>query len=573
LSKITFTSVTYKNFRSVGESGITIKLNEHKTTLISGTNGTGKTTSLHALCFGLFGRGYGAINKHALINSINQKQLLVTVEFIINKKKYKINRGIKPIIFEIFEDEKLVNQDPAVKDYQKVLEQQILKFNYRAFSQVVAVGGGTDYAPFMKLSAKDRREFVEDLLDIRVFTTMNTLIKDQSKTLKDDLKEIQTLLKAKKEKILLQESFISKLKKEKEESVVVIENHMAEVQREVDSDNDNIEALTKALESHLLNVNVHTELDDKLTEIRLQHKQLLSALAKKKEKQTCYEALDNCPTCNQSMSDDHKHTIIKGYESEIESVISAANSLSVEQSGIEEKMSDYVSSIAFHTKIAKEIADVNKNIFANTVAIKNAKARLDLLSNNTSNVDDELAKLKDYAKEYIEMNTKKKEMLETQQYQDFLQRVLSDSGIKSKIIKQYVPTINKLINKYLDELEIFLSMRLDEHFTESFKSRHRDSFTYDSFSEGQKRRIDIAILLTWMEIAKAKNALHVNICFLDEIDSVMDKEGSDLLHAALKTVSSENIFIISHKSDLLIDKCDHSIHFELKNNFTQLVTH
>src|ERR1035437_716636 len=218
MTQIVFTTLEYKNFRSVGNTPIKLNLNTHKTTLISGINGSGKTSVLSALCFALFNRGYGSINKPALINSINQKQLLVTLEFEIGKKTYKIVRGMKPNIFEIHEDGKLISQDPAIKDYQKVLEQQILKFNYRAFTQVVAVGGGSDYTPFMRLAAKDRREFVEDLLDIRVFSTMSLLVKDQAKVLKDDLKMIDYSLKSIKEKIVLQESFINKMKKEKAES-------------------------------------------------------------------------------------------------------------------------------------------------------------------------------------------------------------------------------------------------------------------------------------------------------------------------------------------------------------------
>lgn len=573
MSKIIFTSVTYKNFRSVGDAGITIKLNTHKTTLIAGTNGSGKSTALHALCFCLFGRGYGSGRKSALINSVNQKQLLVTLEFTINTHAYKINRGIKPNIFEIFEDNVLINQDPNVKDYQKVLEQQILKFNYRAFSQVIAVGGGTDYMPFMKLPVKDRREFVEDLLDIRVFTTMNTLIKDQNKTLKEDLKEIDVLIRSMKDNVLHRQSFINKLRKDKEESATAIESHMTDVHELIAAATDDLTKSSETLSVHLANVEIHNELDDILTTTRLNHKTLISQLTKKKEKQAFYEHLDTCPTCTQTVAEEHKHKIVQEVQSEIDDIVTSASTMLTDETILKEKMKSYSTHLESYVELAKHITNINKDIFAHNAVIKNAKERLTLLTENTTNINDELSALKGYATEYTALTTKKKEMLETQQYQEFLLRILSDTGIKSKIIKQYVPTINSLINKYLDGLEIFLHMQLDEQFSESFKSRHRDTFTYDNFSEGQKRRIDIAILLTWMEIAKAKNALHVNICFLDEIDAVMDKEGSELLHAVLKTVSAENIFIISHKSDLLVDKVDHSIHFEIKNSFTQLVTH
>lgn len=569
MSKIILTYVEYKNFRSVGNDPVKISLNKHRTTLISGKNGEGKTSLLHALCFGLFGRGYGNISKPSLINSINQKQLHVTIEFEINKKKYKINRGMKPNIFEIFENTKLVNQDPTIKDYQKVLEQQILKFNYRAFTQVVSVGG-SDYIPFMKLAVKDRREFVEDLLDIRVFSTMNTLLKDQCKTLKDDLKDAESTLKSKKEKILLQESFISKMKKEKAASSDVLLNHIDIVQSSNATLQSKVEALMLEFTDAELKVTEHSELDDKLTEIRLSHKQLKLQLEKDKEQLCFHSTLQQCPTCNQDISNDHKNKIISQYDNEISATLSLQNTLEQEESSLKAAMKSYEHELIRYTELQKTIAELNKQIFANHAIIKNDNDQLTVLESNTTNVDDESAKLKEYAKEYIEVSSKKKTLLDTQQYQDFILKMLSDSGIKSKIIQQYIPTINRLINKYLGELDLFLSFHLDDQFNETIKSRHRDTFTYDNFSDGQKRRIDIAVLLTWMEIAKAKNALHVNLVLFDEIDSVMDREGSDLLHATLKTCSADNIFLISHKSDLLADKVDNTVKFEIKNNFTRI---
>jgi len=570
--KIVFKNIAYQNFRSVGSTPIKIDLNKHKTTLVSGGNGTGKTTLMSALCYVLFGRGYGSINKPALINSINQKKMLVTVTFDIGKKSYKIIRGMKPNVFEIYEDEKLINQDPNIKDYQKVLEQQILKFNYRAFTQVVMVGGGSDYTPFMKLSAKDRREFIEDLLDIRVFSTMNVLVKEQAKTLKDDLKFIEISMKSIKEKIVLQESFIKKLKKEKSDSSDKVLASISELQDKDKEFTTEIKKLMEELSLYEKKVDEHDALDDTLTEVRMSHKQLKASITKKKEKQAFYEELTVCPTCSQSISDGHKHDIIKGFTSEIDSVSEEIERVVSQEEQLRQLIDSYQSALVLFDQTKDKISQLNKEQFSIKTSILNANKQFDELQNDTNSIEFEQEKQKKFAKEYMTSNEKKKSLLELQQYQDLVQQVLSDSGIKSKIIRQYIPTINKLINHYLGELDFFVSFHLDEQFNESIKSRHRDTFTYENFSEGQKRRIDLAILLTWVEIAKAKNALHCNVAFYDEIDAPLDSTGSDMLHSALKASSSENIFVVSHKGDLLADKVDNVISFRLHNNFTELTT-
>lgn len=570
--KIIFKTLEYKNFRSVGNTPIKIDLNKTKTTLICGSNGSGKTTVISALCFALFGRGYGPITKQALVNSINQKHLVVTVEFLIGKKKYKIIRGIKPHIFEIYENGKLINQDPSIRDYQKILEQQILKFNYRAFTQVIAVGGGSDYIPFMRLSAKDRREFVEDLLDIRVFSVMNQLIRDQAKDSKDELKDLEHALKSIKEKIVLQESFIKKMKKDKSDSADKILTTIQKMQEHDKELTKEIQKLMQELSFYEKKVDEHAELDDKLTEVRMSHKQLKAAIAKKKEKQEFYEELTVCPTCAQSISDEHKHEIIKGFTTEIDAVSAEIQTVETQEEQLRQLIDSYQSALMKFNEIRDRISELNKEQFSIKNSIQNANKYFEELQTDTSSIEFEMEKQKQFAKEYLAKEKKKKSILELQQYQDFMQQILSDSGIKSKVIKQYIPTINKLINKYLAELDFFVSFHLDEQFNETIKSRHRDTFTYDNFSEGQKRRIDLAILLTWVEIAKAKNALSTNIIFFDEIDAPLDSAGSDMLHAALKTCSSENIFIISHKGDLLADKVDDVISFRLHNNFTE-ITH
>jgi len=530
------------------------------------------TSLLSAICFGLFGRGYGAINKPALVNSINQKKLMVELEFSIGKKEYKIRRGMKPNVFEIYENNKLINQDPSIKDYQKVLEQHILKFNYRAFTQVVAVGGGADYTPFMRLSAKDRREFIEDLLDIRVFSIMNSIIKEDTKNIKDRLKEYDFMLKSIKDKVALQHSFVTKLKKDKKESSDKIIKSIELFKTQ----NITLKAKLEELKSKVAicdtKLQEHTKLDDALSDMRLANKQLQSRLNKSKEQSKNYENMSVCPTCSQSLPEKHKEDVISEYTKETNIILNEIIELEQKEKEVFALMGTYNEYINQYQLYSDAISDIQNELFANNKAIKYSNEQLEYNQNDNNSITTEEDKLKEISIEYVKTESKKKKTLETRQYQELIQQILSDSGIKSKIIKQYIPTINKLINKYLDDFELFLSMSLDDTFNETFKSRYRDSFTYENFSEGQKRRIDISILLTWIEIARAKNALHTNVAFFDEFDSMLDKEGSDLFLSALKNISCDNVFIISHKTDILMDKADNVIEFRLHNNFTEVVS-
>jgi len=571
MAKIVFRTIEYKNFRSVGNKSIKIDLDKHKTTLICGENGTGKTTVISALCFALFGRGYGSGNKPDLINTINLKQLLTTVEFDIGSKKIKVIRGIKPNIFEIYENSVLINIDPHVKDYQKVLEQQILKFNYRAFTQVVAVSGGEDYTPFMRLATKDRREFVEDLLDIRVFSHMSSLLKDQTKFTKEEVKDINAEMKSKKEKIYLQESFIQKMEKEKTSSSDKILASISILQDSNKVLGVELEKETAKLMGLQLKVNEYHDFDEQLTDSRIKGKQLKSVLDKKVDDVEQYSHMQTCPTCFQNVDDHHKENIIMQLENEASTISADVLLHNKTEHKIKVMVDYYTEYLQSHADAQKVISDIHNQIFSNNTSIKNANRQLSEMQSDVGNISTEKDILKGFAVEYIELVNRKKELLSVQQYQELQQQILSDSGIRSKVIKQYIPTINKLINKYLTELDFFVSFHLDESFTETIKSRHRDTFTYGHFSEGQKRRIDLAILLAWVDIAKAKNALWTNICFFDEIDAPLDASGSDMLHSTLKACSSENIFLISHKSDIMADKVDHTITFRLHNNFTEVV--
>lgn len=563
---IKFKRISYKNFKSVGNNPVVIKLDAAKTTLITGKNGAGKSTLTSAICFALFGQDF-TLNKLGLINSINGKHLDVTIEFEIGKKQYKVHRGIKPNIFKIYENGKLLNEDSSARDYQKILETQVLKMDIRAFKQVVVVGGRS-YVPFMKLKPNDRREFIEDLLDIRIFSTMGSLLKEKAKTLKEEMRGIDEELKTIKEKVKLQESFIKKLTEEKSVSLAKVE---AGIQK-LESEN---ESMTNELQLHIDTEKKYVKLVEKYkdvpTTLAALSQELKSLEAKKKvwvDKIKFYETTTTCPTCTQDIQHNHREHIVGDAHHEIDGIEIDLNEITkkVEQLQTELQIqSDYQKHV---TEKQTVISALESRIFSNIKLIKAARQQIDELKTDNQSIDVEKEKLREFAKKYVAQDKAKKALLESQQYQDFVASVLTDGGIKTKIIKQYIPTINKLINKYLTSLDFFVSFHLDENFDETIKSRHRDTFKYDNFSDGQAARIDLALMFAWRDIAKMRNAVNTNLLFLDEADAAVDGDGSSLLSELLNTVEKSNVFVISHKGDLLRDKFDEVVEFETVNNFT-----
>lgn len=568
--RINLETLEYKNFRSSGNSPITIQLNKHKTTLICGSNGSGKTTVMSALCFGLFGKGYGIITKPELVNSINQKQLLVTVTFTIGKKCYKIIRGMKPTIFEIYENDVLINQDPDSRDYQKYLEQQILKMNYRSFTQVIMIGGGDDYVPFMRLTAKERRDFVEDLLDIRIFSTMNVLAKEQTKRIKEKIKDGEAILRSLKEKVTLQNDFVKKLKKEQGETIDALNEDIDRINAENDILFSEISSFQEEIKSLNYNDSETIETRDKLAEIRLEIKTLEKKILSNNEKKDFYKSLDVCPTCTQHVDDNHKISIVNGVDQEIISSEDAIGGYIVFLDVMNKKMEECKRVREDVDSIQTKLDKKNQTLHSNQQLIKMSLTRLQQITNNSSSIDDELEKMKEFSKQFVEEEKNKSKLMKSLQLYEFVLQMLTDSGIKSKIVKQYIPMINGLINKYLDDFDFYVNFTLDEEFNETIKSRHRDLFTYNSFSAGQKRRIDIAILMAWRAIAKSKSAIDCSLLFMDELDAPLDSDGADMMHAMLKVCAADNIFLISHKGDVLRDRVENVIKFELVNNFSEL---
>jgi DNA repair exonuclease SbcCD ATPase subunit len=569
---INFKTIRWKNLLSTGNTFTEIKLNRSPSTLIVGENGGGKSTLLDALCFGLFGKPFRSINKPQLLNSINKKNLLVEIEFDIGGKDYKIVRGIKPNIFEIQSGGEVINQDAAARDYQKYLEESVLKLNYKSFTQIVILGSAS-FTPFMQLPPFTRREIIEDILDIQIFTTMNTVLRDKMNELKDSLHDADSKLEVLKQKATIQKEYVDTLEANKEKRVDEILSRIAEGE-------DKITLLT-TLVTNLETSKEDTELQQKsLGELNVKQKKLeqfktkFSTQLRELQKEVAfYNDTDECPTCRQGIAHDHKETIVTSRQDKIGELTEGMEKLQQEFAALD-------TLIAEHAELGEQIAVLNKEILGNNNEmivqqrlIQALNLELNDITTKTADIDEEKKKLKSYAKEVLTQNEEKARLNEEKHYMEVVSTLLKDTGIKTKIIRQYLPVINKLVNKYLQAMDFFVQFNLDEKFDETIKSRHRDDFSYASFSEGEKQRIDLALLFTWRTIAKMKNSVATNLLILDEVfDSSLDNNGTDYVMTLLDTVGEDtNVFVISHKGDQLFDKFRSLIKFEKKNNYSEMV--
>jgi len=569
---ITFHSVSWKNLLSTGNAANTVLLNKSATTLIIGKNGEGKSTILDALCFGLFGKPFRSINKNQLINSINGKNCLVIIELSIGTKSYKIVRGIKPNIFEIYVDDVLMNQDAAARDYQKVLEQQILKLNYKTFTQVVILGSAS-FVPFMQLPSGQRREVIEDILDIRIFSTMNQLLKDQSRGTKDTITRIETEITLARAKVASQNILIKTLSDAKSDAVKSLLSKVDINNTEIQHSQEQVtETLAKiaALQSHVENKN---KIDSDLEKAKNLKTRLSSKIEQFEHHSEFFVENSVCPSCEQGIPYTHKETII----SELTVKIELENKRLSDLEDIFIKLNDELNEA---NVILTEITDLNiaASTFNSNITILNKMNKslfeeISASSADTSNVDDEKAKLKELALDAMEKIKNKTSLQELRNLEEVASVLLKDTGIKTAIIREYLPAMNKLINRYLMAMDAYIHFELDESFNEIVKSRYRDDFTYASFSEGEKMRIDLAILFTWRQIAKMKNSVNTNLLVLDEIfDSSLDTAGTDYFLNLMTQLSEKtNIFVISHKGDQLFDKFHSVIKFEKRNDFSIIV--
>lgn len=566
---ITFKAVRYKNFLSTGGQFIEIKLDKSPTTLIVGENGAGKSTILDAICFALFGKPFRNVNKPQLMNSINNKQLLVEIEFSIGSKDYLIRRGIKPAIFEIMLGNELVNQDAASRDYQKYLEDQILKLNYKSFTQIVILGSAS-FTPFMQLTTSNRREIIEDILDIQIFSIMNDLLKNNLNEIKENLKNTTSTIELTKQKVVLQHDYIKKIEETKKKQQDNVQEKIDATLADIDVRSKLVNASQEDSDALELLIVDETEQQQKQTQVSSLLKKLADRIVSAKENIDFYHDNDTCPTCNQDLDPTHKHDTVTKHEGKIVEVTTAIDDLTLQLSNIEIRLSEIKDIKKKMSSIANKIIEHNNEIIGAQSYIKKLKSEVDVVE--VDSLVEEKVKLKTMAKEVVELTKQKSVLTEDKFYHETAGILLKDTGIKTKIIKQYLPIINKLINKYLAAMDFFCHFEFDESFNETIKSRHRDTFTYASFSEGEKQRIDLALLFTWRTIAKSKNSANANLLLLDEIfDSSLDSNGTDYVMNLLNTIGSDtNVFVISHKGDQLFDKFRSTIKFEKHQNFSRI---
>ena len=566
---IIFKSVKWKNLLSTGNSFTTIFLDKQPTTLIVGDNGSGKSTILDALTFVLFNKPFRIVKKAQLVNSVNNSETVVEVNFEIGTRKYRVMRGIKPNKFEIYCNDKMVNQDASSRDYQKYLEQNILKLNYRSFTQVVILGNAS-FIPFMQLKSVHRREVVEEILDIKIFSLMNMLVKNQIKDVTDELRDIDYNKELTEEKIGLQGKYIEDLKKNKDK---IIREKLSKIDNNQDIIDDKVkdrETLKTENEMLLQDIADRIEVEDKLVKLNDIKSTLVEKHKQHSKKIDFYKNNDECPECKQNIDKDFKENMITEKNKDVDTIIKGMKQLKIE---LDEK-----------TKRSKTIKGVTTKIRENDVKVARLHSSITELEKFNTQLETEMKsfqeggvgqsdedKLKELKENLEKISEQRHKLREDKLYLEASKAMLQDSGIKTKIIKQYLPIMNKLINTYLTSMEFYVNFTLNENFEETIKSRYRDEFTYASFSEGEKMRIDLALLFTWRAIAKMKNSTNTNLLILDEIfDSSLDGTGTDEFLKILNTLSKENVFVISHKGDTLFDKFRSVIKFEKVKNFSHV---
>ena len=568
---IIFRKLRWKNFLSTGNAFTEIALDQNNTTLVIGSNGSGKSTMLDALCFVLFGKAFRNINKPQLVNSINGRDCIVEIEFDTGNKSYKIVRGIKSGIFEIYCDGNLVQQDAAVRDYQEHLEKFILKLNYKSFTQIVVLGSAS-FTPFMQLSSSDRRAIIEDLLDIEIFSRMNGVLKDKYSILKEDYNNAKYECDLKKEKIQYQIQFIDSLRKDNDAKIETQKLEIANCEAQYTESNTNCNLLRSEIFTLREQIADEDKVKNKVIKYDGIRKSLQKTLTKVETDIEFYHDNSDCPTCKQAIGDEFKTHITEERSKKKNEVEKALDQLESEYTKLIEK-SAKISVLLTEIDIKNSLLTTEQSeMLVCQRQINTLKVEIERLSGKHESVEAEQTKLTTLNDELKELEKNMKTLSEEKIYYETAGSLLKDSGIKTKIVKQYIPVINKLVNKYLASLDFFVNFTLDESFKESIKSRHRDDFTYASFSEGEKQRIDMALMLTWRAVSKLKNSSNTNLLILDEIfDSSLDANGTEELMKILNMLEGANLFVISHKGDILQDKFAHTIRFEKVNNFSRIV--
>lgn len=566
---IIFKSVEWKNFLSTGNSPNKVLLDKSPTTLIIGKNGEGKSTILDALCFGLFGKPFRNINKGQLVNSINGKACVVTIEFSIGPRNYKVVRGIKPNTFEIFLNDELLNQDAATRDYQKVLEQQILKLNYKTFTQVVILGSAS-FVPFMQLPSGQRRDVIEDILDIRIFSTMNQLLKDKANETKSEISRIESEISMAKTKVEGQSVLIKTITDAKSEAIGSLLSKIEANNGQISSVEGKVVELSAEITALKSRTAKKSEIAADIDKAKGIKSKLLTKLENCNHHSEFFAENSVCPSCSQDIPDAYKESILKDLESKVEDSNNKIDELEKVLTKLNDQLSDINDVLNEITEKNIELSTLNSQITMLNKMNSELQKEVESSKQNTADIDAEKAKLKTLAEDAMKKIKAKTELQEQRNIEEVASVLLKDTGIKTAIIREYLPIMNKLINKYLNAMDAYIHFELDESFNETVKSRHRDDFTYASFSEGEKMRIDLSILFTWRQIAKMKNSVNTNLLLLDEIfDSSLDAAGTDyFLNLMNQFGDNTNIFVISHKGDVLFDKFRSVIKFEKRNDFS-----
>jgi DNA repair exonuclease SbcCD ATPase subunit len=569
---INFKTVRWRNFLSTGNAFTEIQLDKHPTTLIVGENGSGKSTLLDAVCFALFGKPYRNINKPQLVNTINGKQCLVEIEFSIGGKKYKIIRGIKPAVFEIWVNGKLLNQDAASRDYQQYLEENILKLNFKSFTQIVILGAAS-FTPFMQLPAAVRREVIEDILDIKIFSSMNIVLKEKINELKQKFNDVENKISLAKSKAEIQQEYIKTLQDDRDARIAEIESQIQEARHELAEKHNQLFSLDGRRDAYIIAIGDSSDVTRDSQKMFQQLQEFETVLSKIEKEISFYHDNDTCPKCKQGIEHKFKDDIITEQRNELKEIEKKKKTHLDTYSRLQARLTEIQSVNADIVSLTNQINDVKVSVSSNERYIQRLELEKMDVSKKVGNIEVEKTKLKDLAKETIEVVKERAEINEQNDYYDIAAILLKDSGIKTKIIRQYLPAINKLVNKFLTSMDFFVQFTLDEKFNEIIKSRYRDDFSYESFSEGEKQRIDLALLFTWRTIAKLKNSASTNLLILDEVfDSSLDTTATEYVMQLLNTLGDNaNVWVISHKGDQLFDKFKHVVKFTKKQNFSVIV--
>lgn len=569
---ITFKTMRWKNFLSTGDNWSTLDFQKANTTLVVGDNGAGKSTMLDALSFGLFGKAHRSISKTQLINSINKKAAVVEVIFEVFNIEYKVVRGIKPNTFEIWKGGDLIDQSSHAKEYQKILEQNIIKLNHKSFHQIVVLGSSS-FIPFMQLASQHRRDVIEDLLDINIFSKMNSLVKEKSSSLKDLIKNVVYDIELTKEKIDIQRKYIRDVENLSNDQVdlrvIEIEAALADIEKYQEENtllSNEIDERQNGLKENLKTSN---DKKQNLLQFRAEFNQKIKVLVKETK---FYEENDDCPTCSQTISEDLRSEKLSVGKEKATELQNALNDVSDQSTKVEQDITKF-------NTITDEIRDRTTTISGNNREITRLQGVITASNEAIQKIQGTDGDLSVEKKSLETLVESRNDLTETKlvkneelSYNLAMAEMLKDTGIKTKIVKEYLPVINKLTNQYLQILDFFVHFNLDESFQETIRSRHRDNFSYDSFSEGEKQRIDLALLFTWRQIAKMKNSVATNLLILDEtFDSSLDHEGVGNLMKIIYSLGDDaNVFVISHKGEILDDKFEGKIEFTKEKNFSKI---